>query len=90
MLLHALLQEVHAQPDSDSILQLPASSRDVPHFAGGAFLLFSRFLIKNSADGSSSTSNFELPVECPSTGQRPCSGTNFRCVTKTGDMGENL
>jgi hypothetical protein len=33
MLVYALLQEIHVQPNSDGILQLPASSRDVPHFA---------------------------------------------------------
>lgn len=41
-----------------------------------------RFLLKNSNDGSdgNSGSSYELPLECPSQGPRPCLGTNFRPV----------
>ncbi|WIA33182.1 hypothetical protein OEZ86_006329 [Tetradesmus obliquus] len=41
-----------------------------------------RFLLKNSSDGSdgNSSSNYDLPMECPSQGPRPCMGTNFRPV----------
>jgi hypothetical protein len=41
-----------------------------------------RFLLKNSNDGSdgNNSSNYDLPMECPSQGPRPCTGTNFRPV----------
>jgi hypothetical protein len=41
-----------------------------------------RFLLKNSSDGSdgNNSSSYDLPMECPSQGPRPCTGTNFRPV----------
>lgn len=41
-----------------------------------------RFLLKNSNDGSDGNSGscYDLPLECPSPGSRPCLGTNFRPV----------
>ncbi|KAF8067336.1 MCM9 [Scenedesmus sp. PABB004] len=37
-----------------------------------------RFILKNTAEPSSGSVAYELPLECPSEGAAPCSGANFR------------
>lgn len=44
-----------------------------------------RFLVDNAADGAAAASGgFEPPMQCPSPGPRPCTGTNFRRVDGPG------